>query len=98
MESQEAEAFRQGVKEYLSQYFQTNPWRFPTDITNIIALIRLIPRISRFTSRYFDYSMKAMSIEHDNCLWLLSSTETARPRRSFLRFRILLLNLPFDAS
>ncbi|KAI0977193.1 hypothetical protein F4678DRAFT_477274 [Xylaria arbuscula] len=88
MESQEVEAFSREVKEYLSQYFQPNPWSFPTDFTNIITLIRLIARIARFTSRYFDYAMKTMDIEQDSCLWLLSSTETARLQRAFLRFEV----------
>ncbi|KAI1310171.1 hypothetical protein F5Y03DRAFT_347158 [Xylaria venustula] len=77
------------LKAFLDQYFQSDPWEFPTDLSSIISLTRWTVRISRFIDGYFDFAMRTLAMVHDHDgSWPLSRTERARLQRAFLRFGI----------
>ncbi|TGJ88127.1 hypothetical protein E0Z10_g633 [Xylaria hypoxylon] len=80
---------REEVKDFLDQYLQPNSWSFPTDLSSIISLTRLIPLISRSIDRYFDFAMRTLgTFQEHNGSWPLSPTERARLQRAHLRFEI----------
>ncbi|KAI1180566.1 hypothetical protein F4777DRAFT_253169 [Nemania sp. FL0916] len=75
--------------DFLDQYLRGNSWSFPKDLSSVITLARLIPRVSGLIDEYFDFAMKLPVTEP--CLSGFSppsSTEWARLQIVFLRFEI----------